>query len=272
MTSTKTAVLKSEVKDDQEAATLNHIAPQQSLADAAIAYAEAGLAVLPLRPRRKEPYGSMVRRGVKDATSDLEQIEWWWRLKPTANVGIATGNGLAVIDVDPRHGGQVDPAWPDTLTARTAGGGWHLYYGVTERVRNSNSAIAPGIDVKSDGGYVVAPPSLRDDGQWSWDTVMPLTMVSASVFHAVAKARTRGKNRRARTGQERRSPFVPAEVIPEGQRHSELTRWAGWLRGQGYSTQEIEEVLSAVNVSACVSPVPEKELAEIAQWAGRLQT
>lgn len=245
----------------------NDSIPEHTLRDAAVSYAKAGLRVLPLRPNRKAPYGSLVRHGVKDATTDTAKVEWWWKLKPSANIGIRTGDRLAVIDVDPRNGGRVDPAWPETLTARTAGGGWHLYCRVEEGVKTSHSAIAPGVDVKSDGGYVVAPPSVRGDAGWTWETVMPMATLSASVLQGTPERAAGGE---PRSKEAREGRFVPLDVIPEGQRHSELTRWAGWLRGRGYGALEIEEVLSSVNASACVSPLSEDELAGIVRWAGRL--
>lgn len=255
----------------QGAASTNalHSIPTYSLREAAIAYAEAGFRVLPLRPNRKEPYGGLVRHGVKEASSDPERIERWWRIKPAANIGIATGGGLAVVDVDPRNGGQIDPRWPGTLTARTASGGWHFYYGVQEEIKTSHGTIAPGIDLKANGGYVVAPPSVREGGGWTWDKLMPMTVVGASMFQARAKGKTHS-NRQSKTLGESDSRFVPLDVIPEGQRHSELTRWAGWLRGQGYSALEIEEVLAAVNATACASPLDDDELAGIIGWAARL--
>lgn len=247
-----------------------HSIPGYSLTQAAIAYAEAGLRVLPLRPNRKEPYGSLVRHGVKDASNDSERVERWWKLVPTANIGIATGREIVVVDVDPRNGGAVDPGWPETLTARTASGGRHFYYRVKEKVRNSNSGIAPGVDVKSDNGYVVAAPSVRDGGCWTWDIVMPMTLVSASMVQAEPDERNRRTRHISESPQDDHSRFVPLEVIPEGQRHSELARWAGWLRSQGYAESEIEEVLATVNAGACVSPLSQEELDGIVGWAGRL--
>jgi hypothetical protein len=92
----------------------------------------------------------------------------WWRRWPAANVGIATGarSGLLVLDVDPRHGGDDVLAaleaehgrLPDTATVVTGGGGAHFYFahpGGEIRSRN----LAPGLELKADGAFVVAPPS-----------------------------------------------------------------------------------------------------------------
>jgi hypothetical protein len=242
-----------------------HSIPDYTLAEAALNYAEAGLAVLPLRPNRKEPLGRLVRHGVKNASADPVIVSRWWNSEPNANIGIRTGNGLAVIDVDPRNGGKLDPSWPTTLTAETASGGWHLYYSVDGDLRTSHSGIAPGVDVKSEGGYVVAPPSTRGSGSWKWDSVAPLVSIRASVLQPVRSARV--ERSQGRSDYQR---FEPLDVIPEGQRHSELTRWAGWLRAQGYCAVEIDEVLASINNLACNPPLSEDEVDGIAGWAGAL--
>ena len=105
--------------------------------------------------------------GVADATTDAAQIRAWWRAWPDTNVAIACGqvSGLLIIDVDPRNGGdltleeleaQYGPI-PRDAVVETGGGGLHIY------LRHPGHAVAgklgPGIDVKSDGGYVIAPPS-----------------------------------------------------------------------------------------------------------------
>lgn len=120
------------------------------------------------------------RNGLKDASTDIITILKWWGEWPDANVGILTGaeSGLVVLDVDPRNGGNDTLAeWeeregllPPTLTVTTGGGGWHFYYphpGGVVRCRK----LGAGLDLKADGGYVVAPPSLHASGSpYSWGT------------------------------------------------------------------------------------------------------
>ena len=102
------------------------------------------------------------------------QIHPWWKWWPTANVGIATGvaSGLLVLDIDPRNGGDVSlratakriPGRIQGVTGvRTGSGGTHLYF-EWRTPTSSRANIRPGIDVKADGGYVVAPPSLHISG------------------------------------------------------------------------------------------------------------
>lgn len=111
-------------------------------------------------------------RGFKDASTDAKQIKHWWDQWPTANVGIATGNGLLVLDVDPRNGGMTSLEELEkehgpirTRKVRTGSGGWHFYFKTTDPIRG-RSGVRLGLDIKADGGYVVAPPSIHVEGQY----------------------------------------------------------------------------------------------------------
>jgi putative DNA primase/helicase len=104
----------------------------------------------------------------------------WWKRWPNANIGIVTGvrSKLVVIDVDPGKGGEDSISeligkygpFPDTVTVLTGGGGYHLYLkhpGIHIPCKNG---WMPGIDIKADGGYVVAPPSLHiSGGRYEWE-------------------------------------------------------------------------------------------------------
>jgi Bifunctional DNA primase/polymerase, N-terminal len=106
--------------------------------------------------------------GAKDATTDAERISKWWDMWPNSNVGIATGSGLQVLDVESHALNELDELiagreWPRTPTVYTGGGGLHFYFAGTGR--NSVSKLGPGIDVRGEGGFVVAPPSRHVSGQ-----------------------------------------------------------------------------------------------------------
>lgn len=163
-------------------------APPPSRIEAALAYAAAGWPVLPVAAHGKQP---LARHGVHDASVDAAQIRRWWRRWPDAGVGIATGarSGLAIVDVDVKAGGRESLAGlragrtlPFTLLAHTGGGGLHLYYRQPEGVRVPNTVgrlpnvdgPLPGIDLRGDGGYVVAPPSVHASGRpYRWASRQP---------------------------------------------------------------------------------------------------
>ena len=159
--------------------------------DAALVYVRRGWAVFPCHaPGRgrlpcscgradcsspaKHP---RVAGGLHAATVDEQQVRRWWDRWPRANVALRTGagSGLVVIDIDPAHGGTESLAalvdrhgsfHDDTRTVRTGGGGWHFYFRHPGgSVRNdAGRRLGPGIDVRGDGGYVLAPPSLHASG------------------------------------------------------------------------------------------------------------
>lgn len=138
----------------------------------ALALAEGGYYVFPLEPGGKAP---LTRHGFKDASLDPGRIRAWWKRWPRANVGIACGlSGIIVVDLDvklDRNGTpQQGPAnWdalvegldygPPTVEVRTPSGGLHLYWRGAG-VPSSNGQVASGVDIKAEGGYVVAPGSV----------------------------------------------------------------------------------------------------------------
>jgi replicative DNA helicase len=91
-----------------------------------------------------------------------EEIRKWWKFLPNTNVGIVTGkiSGVTVVDVE--AGGDISK-WRETFTVKTGGGGYHLYYKYCEGVRNG-ARVCELTDIRGDGGYVVAPPSLHQSG------------------------------------------------------------------------------------------------------------
>lgn len=134
-------------------------------------YARRGYPVFALAPRQKEP---ATRHGVHDATSDPLAIDAMWSAEPTRNVAIATGaaSGIIVLDVDGDHGAaslaeleRVHGPLPLTPVVET-GHGQHLYFAAPngKQIRNSAGKLAAGLDVRGDGGYVVAPPSVHPSG------------------------------------------------------------------------------------------------------------
>lgn len=154
--------------------------------------ARMGFRVIRVRPGTKIPFDP---EWPKRATNDPAAVAALARLGGArCNVGIATGVGLVVIDVDPRNGGSPDPSWPKTLTVRTASDGWHFYYEVhpSHAIRSRPCpALGPGVDVKADGGFVVAPGSVLLErgevrGEWAWvDSTVSRAALTDDMFAAV---------------------------------------------------------------------------------------
>lgn len=145
------------------------------LGNAALALARAGLAVFPCWPRGKTP---LTTNGHLDATCDEATIcAWWWRW-PNANIGVRTGaqSGLIVVDVDGEEGERLLAQFeerfgtlPPTSEAKT-GKGRHLYLSPPARCWPIKSSSGAGLDIRGDGGYVIAPPSVHPNGRrYDWD-------------------------------------------------------------------------------------------------------
>lgn len=148
-----------------------------TMLEAALSYAEQGYAVFPMRSRSKQ---SCIMDWPNKATTDADQIRRWWGQWPNANIGIATGakSGVVVIDVDGQQGveslAQLEAqlgALPRDVTVRTGSGGLHIYCRIDagQAIANSIGALAKNIDVRGDGGCVVAPPSIHPNGSsYEW--------------------------------------------------------------------------------------------------------
>jgi len=184
--------------------------PESALLVAALSYSERGWPVFPcwwVRGRGlcacgrqecshpgKHPLGLAAPGGCTNATTDGKRVESWWTSWPLANVAIATGleSHLVVLDIDPRNGGDDSYSalearhgrLPDTARSLTGGGGFHEYYahpGDRQLPCRRNLGGIPGIDLKADGGYVIAPPSTHGSGRtYAWDaTAHPDDLVLA---------------------------------------------------------------------------------------------
>ena len=140
-------------------------------------YRAAGWSVVPLRPRHKRPLIGWERFQHELASSAT--VTKWYRRWPDANIGVMTGeiSNLVVLDVDPNHGGdasldrlerQLAPL-PVTVQATTGGGGRHLYFAHPGALVRNRAGLAQGIDMRGDGGYIVAPPSVHPSGRrYAW--------------------------------------------------------------------------------------------------------
>lgn len=142
------------------------------LLSAAREYAERGWPVFPLWPKSKVP---VVPRGVLEATTDRNQIMMWWQAIPKANVAIATGAPVDVLDIDskqslPRLQDVLGTDWRHDGPVVITGKGRHLYFNHLAEARNRAGLFEGGVDYRGTGGYVVAPPSLHPSGNdYRWD-------------------------------------------------------------------------------------------------------
>jgi hypothetical protein len=195
--------------------------------------------------------------GVSDASADIAIVTRWWQMWPSANIGIATGrgSGLVVLDVDFRAGGDASLAalvdqhgpLPETACVHTGGGGLHYYFahpGGT--VRNSASMLGAGLDIRGDGGYVVAPPSVHVSGAtYTWALACPSAQLPTWM----------------RERFEQRDPHAAVNTaavlagVPEGERDETLFGLACKLR-RADVPRDVAEDLVLRSAAACTPPFP----------------
>ena len=250
------------------------------LLETALAYAERRIPVFPLRPGEKIPFDGS--QGFKDATTNAERIREWWGNCPSANIGIPTGerSGLLVIDVDHQAGLEALEAehgeMPATRTHGTGSGGMHyLYrYPAGSGIRSSAGRLAEHVDVRGEGGYIVAPGS-RTTGPYEVLDRRPLAAPPAWLLEAAsAPMRPPGAAGKAPWGAKpcRRSeapPLVSAELdgpkIPEGTRDDALARIAGRLHDGSRDLDGLVRELTGINAARCVPPLPETQVEKVAR-------
>lgn len=236
--------------------------------DYAKSYAAKGWAVFPIIPRDKKP---ATQDGFKSATTDIQQIDKWWKENPNYNIGIATGetsNGLIVIDLDEdtekgKHGIAAFDKWqqehgqvPDTATVKTGRGGRHYYFYNHDGLRNKADLMGC-IDIRANGGYIIAPPSVHPNGNhYSW--------LQSPDYHSVkdltpqlldfAKAE---KKKDTPTTQKADRP----ERVSQGSRTSTLISRIGELNNKKLDSAAIKAVIIAEN-KTYNPPLSDEELAK----------
>ena len=260
----------------------------------ALAYAARGWLVVPLHtPKQgvcscskknctspgKHP---RTEHGLKDGTKDPTHIERWWKKWPDANLGILTGqeSGLVVLDVDGEDGkasllaltaanGPL-PKTPMVKTGRTGNDGkrkgCHYYFrapaGIS--IRNSAGLVGKGLDVRADGGYVVAPPSLHPSGLlYEWlAPEQPLADLPPWLL---------AKLEEVKPSPLAQAPLERTEAIAEGGRNSALASLAGSMRRRGMSSEAIDAALMKENDTRCKPPLPTSEVQNIARSVARYE-
>lgn len=241
---------------------------QDALA-AALDYARRGWPVLPLAPGKKRPHPRLAPHGFKSATRDAETIRRWWAADPRANVGVVTGaaSGLVVLDLDRRDGvdgieaARARFGWKvEGPTQRTGGGGLQAFYkhpGGRVRCRTGQGAIAPGVELKGDDGYVAVAPSVHPSGErykWVESPDLPLPELPAWARNSARKPTASGAEG-GPLGKRRVSPAEVLAGVPQGQRNDALFRYACSLRARGLDQAEAQALVKQA-ARACVPPYP----------------
>jgi len=241
------------------------------MVQAALWYADMGYAVFPCAPGRKVP---VTEHGLRDATTDSDQITQWWTRQPDANVAIRT-DGLLVIDVDGEENAWLSDE-PDKLAdldaaplSQTPHGGRQYFFRqpAGRAWRNTAGRLAQRVDTRANGGYVLVAPSTVDGKAYQWADECELTEPPhrlpeppawlIELLDALAASNDVPVN------------GTSANTIPHGQRNGTLAHLAGAMRRVGMSQAEIFAALQQVNADRCTPPLPLREVESIAASISR---
>lgn len=238
-----------------------------SIVDHALFYAKQGWQVFPLKAKDKTP----IVKWADVCTTEENMINGWFEFQPDANLGIATGkkSGITVLDVDADHDGYESlanllaehGALPQTPVARTGGGGEHIFFKYVPGTRNSTSKLGRGLDLRSEGGYVVGAGSIHPNGKrYEWE-VKPSQCELAEMPEWMIEL-LQEKNVIA-------EPQAGTGHIISGERNNALTKIAGSMRRKGLSEDSIFAALQIYNRDTCQPPLTDGEVLQIARSVTR---
>ena len=239
-----------------------------NMESAAVAYAARGWSVIPIEASGKRalvPWEEFQRR-IAAAT---EIGDWFWRW-PHANIAVITGavSHLVVLDIDPDHGGaesladleQLHGCLPPTIEATTGSGGRHFYFAHPGGIVHNRVGLLPGIDLRGDGGYVVAPPSVhRNDIPYAWAPGYAPGDVKLAALPPWLLKLSSEEAHRARPPEHWRD--LSRRDVHVGERNNTIASFAGHLIWHGVDPNVTLELLLAWNRTHCDPPLGDDEVA-----------
>jgi hypothetical protein len=231
------------------------------LVQVVLAYLSQGWSVIPLLPKSKRP--ALRWQDYQHRRAAPEEVR-------DANVGVITGkvSDLVVLDIDPQHGGDRSlerlirgrGAIPETVEAATGGGGRHLYFAHPGGFVHNRVGLAPGIDLRGDGGYVVAPPSIHPSGRpYVW---VPSREPNGAPLAPFPGWLLDGGSREGAHGGHSRHYWrrLVHDGVAEGTRNNTIASLAGHLLGHGIDPNVTMELLLCWNEVRCRPPLTEEEV------------
>jgi hypothetical protein len=239
-----------------------------TMEQAALDYLNRRWSVIPMQSRGKQPAIRWLEFQHRHA--DREEVRAWFARWPAGNVGIVTGaiSGLVVLDIDPKHGGEASLAeWtrrhgplPPSIEAVTGGGGRHVYFAHPGGIVRNKVGIAPGIDLRGDGGCVVAPPSVHASGKaYVWrEGHAPGERALAPLPGWLRDELTGARPRHGHTLDYWHS--LLNEGVPEGERNATIASLTGHLLWHGVDPEVVLELLLCWNRLRCRPPLSDEEV------------
>ncbi len=236
--------------------------------EAALACLDRGWAVLPAAERGKRP---IVRwQPFQDRPPSQDTVRGWFMRWPNANLCVVTGvvSGLVVLDVDPRHGGEDSletlesrhGTLPETIEAGTGGGGRHLYFSHPGYEVRNRAGMAPGLDLRGDGGVIIVPPSIHPSGRpYRWRPGRaPGEIALAPLPVWLLEPRFGGDGRPGHSLAYWRR--LVSEGVAQGRRNATIASFTGHLLWHGVDPDVVLELVLAWNRTRCRPPLEDEEV------------
>lgn len=245
---------------------------------AALAYHGRGWSVIPVEPRGKRPVIAWLE--YQQRRADEDEVRQWFETRRRANVAVVTGkiSGLVVLDIDTAHHGDESlmalerehGAVPQTVEAVTGSGGRHFYFSHPGGLVRNRAGLMRGIDLRGDGGCVVAPPSVHRSGKryvWKKGHAPGEAALTPLPPWLLALIRE-GKARSAHSTVHWRS--LISEGVNEGERNSTIASLAGHLLHRDVDARVVLELLLTWNRMRCRPPLSDHEVARVVESIARL--
>ena len=197
---------------------------------------------------------------------DWQNRVWDTPITYNGNIGIQTGevSGIIVVDVDHEifDDSVVEKTIFESITPFTrTGKGWHYYFKYLEGVRNSVAKLGPGIDIRSNNGYVVAPPSIHPDTHKPYEWIVPPMECPLAEFPKELYEKLQHKEYEDFHGHN----IINLDMVKEGQRNNYLTSLAGTMRNRGFGFEAIYKAIDQENQDKCNPPLEQYEVRTIAE-------
>lgn len=248
-----------------------------SMLDAALGYAAQGLHAIPCEPRGKRPLVKW--QEYQSRKPDDGEITAWWTVNPDANIALVVGRGILVVDLDGLGADLLLTAngieLPDAPMVRT-GNGRHVYLAPDVEVRNRAALFATRnggpkaqVDIRADGGYVLAPPSIHPNGTpYAW--LRPLAFPLPAIPEKLREALRERKQEQPRDDGISGPGWVAKALrgVPEGLRDDTAARLAGYFLGRDLPRDVVVALLDGF-AERCSPPLAMRDVLRIVDSIAR---
>lgn len=232
----------------------------------------------------------LIKKWQVNATYNREKIKELWNNK-NYNIGILTGanaNNLVVIDCDIKDDvNGIDNFLnflkknninlPNTLTATSGRNGKHYYFkSKSPNIKSGTNVFDSGIDIRANGGFIIAPPSLHQNGNfYKWDNNLEIAYLPQVIEDILLQDNTKDKTndtKQKKTNSIDIKKYNELKNIEMGERNETLFRLASKLIDSGLCFNAILEAINIENECKCKEPLTKEEIWRLVESAYKYKT